>query len=85
MSLVDFFNSLKGDMLKNRLLNIWVPPHKLEGVDFNNMEQVEQLAEQLVPDLIRANPVIANMIKQNSSMLWADKQKEVVDVIDSIK
>lgn len=85
MSLVDFFNSLKGDMLKNRLLNIWVPPHKLEGVDFNNMEQVEQLAEQLVPDLIRANPVIANMIKQNSSMLWADKQKEVVDVINSIK
>lgn len=85
MSLVDFFNTLKGDMLKNRLLNIWVPPHKLEGVDFNNMEQVEQLAEQLVPDLIRANPVIANMIKQNSSMLWADKQKEVVDVINSIK
>lgn len=85
MSLVDFFNTLKGDMLKNRLLNIWVPPHKLEGVDFNNMEQVEQLAEQLVPDLIRANPVIANMIKQNSSMLWAEKQKEVVDVIDSIK
>lgn len=85
MSIMDFFNSLKGDMLKNRLLNIWVPPHKLEGVDFNNMQQVEQLAEQLVPDLIRANPVIANMIKQNSSMLWADKQKEVVDVINSIK
>jgi len=81
----NILNSLKGSALKTALLKAWVEPHKLEGVDFNNMEQVEQLAEQLVPDLIRANPVIANMIKQNSSMLWADKQKEVVDVIDSIK
>lgn len=85
MSIMDFFNSLKGDMLKNRLLNIGVPPHKLEGVDFNNMQQVEQLAEQLVPELIKSNPIIANMIKQNSSMLGAEKQKEVVDVINSIK
>lgn len=85
MSIMDFFNSLKGDMLKNRLLNIGVPPHKLEGVDFNNMQQVEQLAEQLVPELIKSNPVIANMIKQNSSMLGAEKQKEIVDVIDNIK
>lgn len=85
MSIMDFFNSLKGDMLKNRLLNIGVPPHKLEGVDFNNMQQVEQLAEQLVPELIKSNPIIANMIKQNSSMLGAEKQKEIVDVIDNIK
>ena len=46
-----------------------IEPHKLEGVDFNNMEQLEKLAEQLVPDLIRSNPKIANLIKQNSSML----------------
>lgn len=85
MSIWDFFNSLKGEVLKNRLLNAWVPPHKLEGVDFNNMEQVEQLAEQLVPELIKSNPIIANMIKQNSSMLGAEKQKEIVDVIDNIK
>lgn len=64
---------------------MWIEPHKLAGVDFNNMEQLEKLAEQLVPDLIRSNPNVANMIKQNSSMLWAEKQKEVVDVIDSIK
>lgn len=64
---------------------MWIEPHKLEGVDFNNMEQLEKLAEQLVPDLIRSNPKVANLIKQNSSMLWAEKQKEVVDVIDSIK
>ena len=85
MGFMDFLGSLKWEMLKNRLLNAWVPPHKLEGVDFNNIQQVEQLAEQLVPDLIKSNPVIANMIKQNSSILWAEKQKEIVDTIDNIK
>ena len=62
-----------------------IEPHKLEGVDFNNMDQLNKLAEQLMPDLIKSNPNIANLIKQNSSMLWAEKQKEVVDVIDSTK
>lgn len=85
MGFMDFLGSLKWEMLKNRLLNAWVPPHKLEGVDFNNIQQVEQLAEQLVPELIKSNPVIANMIKQNSSMLGTEKQKEIVDVIDNIK
>ena len=62
-----------------------IEPHKLEGVDFNNMDQLNKLAEQLMPDLIRSNPNIANLIKQNSGMLWAEKQKEVVDVIDNTK
>lgn len=85
MGFMDFLWSLKGDFLKSRLLAMWIEPHKLEGVDFNNMEQLNKLAEQLVPDLIKSNPNIANLIKQNSSMLWAEKQKEVVDVIDSTK
>jgi hypothetical protein len=46
-----------------------IEPHKLEGVDFNNMDQLNKLAEQLMPDLIRSNPNIANLIKQNSGML----------------
>lgn len=85
MSFMEFLWSLKWDFLKSRLLNAWVPPHKLEGVDFNNMDQLNKLAEQLMPDLIRSNPNIANLIKQNSSMLDAGKQKEVVDVIDGMK
>lgn len=85
MSFMDFIWSLRWDFLKSRLLNMGIEPHKLEGVDFNDTAQLEKLAEQLVPDLIRSNPRVANLIKQNSSMLWAEKQKEVVDVIDSIK
>ena len=80
----DFFNSMKGEILKNALLKQWIQPHQLEWVDFNNMEQLNQLAETIVPDLIKKNPMVANIIKQNSTLLWAEKQKEVVDVIDKL-
>lgn len=80
----DFFNNMKGELLKNALLKQGIQPHQLEWVDFNNMEQLNQLAETIVPDLIKKNPMMANLIKQNSSMLWADKQKEVVEVINKL-
>jgi hypothetical protein len=84
MGISDFFNNMKGEILKNALLKQWIQPHQLEWVDFNNMEQLNQLAETIVPELIKKNPMVANMIKQNSSMLWAEKQKEVVEVIDKL-
>ena len=84
MGISDFFNNMKGEILKNALLKQWIQPHQLEWVDFNNMEQLNQLAETIVPELIKKNPMVANMIKQNSAMLWAEKQKEVVEVIDKL-
>lgn len=84
MNFMDFMWSLKGDFLKSRLLAMGIEPHKLEWVDFNNMEQLNKLAEQIVPWLIKSNPNIANLIKQNSSMLGKEKQEEVVEVIDKL-
>ena len=84
MGISDFFNNMKGELLKNALLKQWIQAHQLEWVDFNNMEQLNQLAETIVPELIKKNPMMANLIKQNSTMLWAEKQKEVVEVIDKL-
>ena len=84
MGISDFFNNMKGEILKNALLKQWIQAHQLEWVDFNNMEQLNQLAETIVPELIKKNPMVANMIKQNSTMLGAEKQKEVVEVIDKL-
>lgn len=83
MGISDFFNNMKGEILKNALLKQWIQPHQLEWVDFNNMEQLNQLAETIVPELIKKNPMVANMIKQNSTLL-GDKGKEVVEVIDKL-
>jgi len=84
MGISDFFNNMKGEILKNALLKQWIQPHQLEWVDFNNMDQLNQLAETIVPELIKKNPMMANLIKQNSTMLGAEKQKEVVEVIDKL-
>lgn len=80
----EFLWNMKGEILKNALLKQWIEPHKLEWVDFNNMDQLNELAQTIVPELIKKNPMIANMLKQNSIMLGAEKQKEVVDVIDKL-
>lgn len=84
MDFFQFLNGLKWDLLKNRLLAQGIEPHELEGVDFNNLDQLNQLAEKLGPKLIKNNPRVANLIKQNSTMLGAEKQKEVTQVIDAI-
>lgn len=83
MNFNDFMGSLKWDFLKSRLIALWVEPHTLEGVDFNNMDQLNKLAEQIVPWLIKSNPNIANLIKQNAN-LAGDKKEEVVQVIDKL-
>lgn len=83
MNFTDFMGSLKWDFLKSRLIALWVEPHTLEGVDFNNMDQLNKLAEQIVPWLIKSNPNIANLIKQNANLV-GDKKEEVVQVIDKL-
>lgn len=83
MNFMDFMGTLKWDFLKQRLLALGIEPHKLEWVDFNNMEQLNQLAEQIVPWLIKSNPNVANLIKQNANLV-GDKKEEVVQTIEKI-
>ena len=83
MNFTDFMWTLKWDFLKSRLLAMGIPAHQLEWVDFNDMDQLNKLAEQIVPWLIKSNPNVANLIKQNAN-LAGDKKDEVVDVIDKI-
>jgi len=82
MDIFSFFNWLKWDILRQKLLQAGISPNDLQGVDFNNINDLNKLAEKIVPWMIKSNPNIANMIKQNASMLWADKQKEVTEIID---
>lgn len=79
---MNFMNWLKGDFLRQKLIQVGISPNDMQGIDFNNMNDLNKLAEKIVPNLLKSNPNIANLIKQNSSMLGAEKQKEVCDVID---
>ena len=84
MDFMQFIGGLKGEFLKQRLLQAGISPNDIQGIDFNNLNDLNLLAEKIAPKLIRANPNIANMIKQNSSMLGKEKQREVVEVIDAM-
>lgn len=79
---MNFMNWLKGDFLRQKLIQVGISPNDMQGIDFNNMNDLNRLAEKIVPNLLKSNPNIANLIKQNSSMLGAEKSKEVCDVID---
>lgn len=82
MDLSYLLNWFKGEFLRQKLLQAGISPNDLQGIDFNNVNDLNSLAEKIVPNLLKANPMMKNIIKQNSSMLWADKQKEVAEIID---
>lgn len=79
---MNFMNWLKGDFLRQKLIQVGISPNDMQGIDFNNINDLNRLAERIVPNLLKSNPNIANLIKQNSSMLGAEKSKEVCEVID---
>ena len=82
MDFMAFLGGLKWEFLKQKLLAAGISPNDIQWVDFNNINDLNSLAEKIMPNIIKSNPNIANMIKQNASMLGADKQKEVTEIID---
>lgn len=73
---------LKWEFLKQKLLAVWISPNDIQWVDFNNMNDLNRLAEKIVPKLLQANPNMKNLIKQNAWLFGEEKAKEVAEVID---
>ena len=82
MDFMAFLGGLKWEFLKQKLLQAWISPNDIQWVDFNNMNDLNSLAERIMPNIIKSNPSIASMIKSNASMLWEEKQREVAEIID---
>lgn len=69
--------------MKQKLINIGVPAKDLEGIDFNNMNSLNQLWAKIMPWLLKRNPQIAKQIKESNWLDWKTKEN-VAEVIDSI-
>lgn len=82
MDFMSFMNGMKGDFLRQKLIQAGISPNDMQGIDFNNINDLNKLAEKVMPNIIKSNPSIASMIKSNASMLWTEKAKEVCEVID---
>ena len=68
--------------MKEKLLQLWVPQETLQWVNFSDINSLNKLAQEIMPWLLANNKEMANKIKGAASMLWADKQKEVSEIID---
>jgi hypothetical protein len=79
---MSFLGGLKWEFLKQKLLQAWISPNDIQWVDFNNINDLNSLAEKIMPNIIKSNPNIASMLKSNASLLW-EKQAEVVEKLDT--
>lgn len=69
--------------LREKLLKVGISPKDLQWVDFSSKESLNQLAQKIVPKLLRDNPQIAKQIKE-SGRLEGKTKEEVTEVIDAI-
>lgn len=44
---------MKWEVLKQSLLKIWISPNDMQWIDFNNIQDLNKLAEKVVPNLIK--------------------------------
>lgn len=82
MDFLSFLWGLKWEFLKQKLLAVWISPNDIQWIDFNNMNDLNRLAEKIVPRLLQSNPNMKNLIKQNAGMFGEEKQREVAEIID---
>lgn len=65
-------------MLQNKLQNMGI---NTQGVNFNDMNSLNEFAKKIMPDILKNNPQMKEWIKQNAP---AENKDEVVQVVDNI-
>jgi hypothetical protein len=68
-------------MLQNKLQQMGV---NTQWVNFNDMNSINDFASKILPWMIKNNPQMKEIIKQNLWNLDKDKQEEVMNTINSI-
>jgi len=67
--------------IKNKLQSMGIDTN---GINFNDMNSLNDFAKNILPGLLKGNPQAKEMIKQNMVNLDKETQDEVVKVIDWI-
>lgn len=67
--------------IKEKLLQLWVDPQELVWVNFSDMNSLNQLAQKIMPNLLKNNPGVANQIKQTAWQFVPEKWAEIIEMI----
>lgn len=73
--------TLIGGMLQSKLQSMWI---NTQGVNFNDMNSIDQFAQSILPGLLKNNPQAKEMIKNNMGTLDEGTKEEVVKIIDNL-
>ena len=69
-------------MLQSKLQQMGIPT---DWVNFRNVDDVNQFAKTLLPQLLKNNPQAKEMIKSNMwDFLTKEQKEEIVKIVDSI-
>lgn len=69
-------------MLQSKLQQMGIPT---QWVNFRNFEEVNQFAQQILPQLLKNNPQAKEMIKNNmGDFLSTEQKEEIVKIVDSL-
>lgn len=69
-------------MLQSKLQQMGIPT---DWVNFRNVDDVNQFAKTLLPQLLKNNPQAKEMIKNNMwDFLTKEQKEEIVKIVDSI-
>lgn len=74
----NILNSFIWGAIKNRLQSMGIPT---DGINFNDMNSINQFAQKIMPDLLKNNPQMKEWIKQNAP---SENKDEVVQIVDNI-
>lgn len=69
--------------IREKLIKAWVSAKDLQGVNFTDPASLNQLAQKIMPNLLKNNPQIAQQIKESGRLDWETK-KEVVNIVDNL-
>ena len=69
--------------IREKLIKNGISAKDLEWVRFDDPESLNNLAQKIMPWLLRNNPEVAQQIKESGLLQWQTKQ-DVVEVIDNI-
>lgn len=61
---------------------MWVPT---DGVNFNDMNSINDFAQKILPQMLKNNPQMKEIIKQNASSFDKETADKVVEIVDTIK
>ncbi len=67
--------------IKDKLTQMWVDPKELQNINFNDPNSLNDLAQRIMPGLLKSNPWAAAKIKEIAWQVAPEQANDIVHII----